>query len=145
MKNITSPKKMYLLEAPLEILHSESLDWLEEIEFWKDESAFFYALIIGKTKENPPVFETKEAKDIERHLVYVSAEKLDDFKMEVQGHEKFLARLLESARMNEQLYRDRHKVIAEKMHGFEKEFKEMKKKVFLLAEKATVKKRAVKI
>ena len=145
MKNITSPKKTYLLEAPLEILHSESLEWLDEIEFWKDESAFFYALIIGKTKENPAAFEAKDAKDIERHLIYVSAEKLDDFKMEVLGHEKFLARLLESARMNEQLYRERHKIIAEKMHGFEKEFKEMKRKVFLLAEKATSKKGAVKI
>ena len=138
MKYLTSSKSTFLLEAPLEVLHSESLEWLEEVEFWKDESAFFYALIIGKTKENP-VFETTEAKDIESHLVYLFAEKLDDFKMEVKGHEKFLAKLLESAKMNEQLYRTRHQTISEKMHNFEKEFKEMKKKIFLLAKKAAIK------
>ena len=63
---LTSSKKDFLLEAPLEILHSESLEWLEEVEFWKDESAFFYALILEKTKLNPSAFNTKEAKDIEK-------------------------------------------------------------------------------
>jgi hypothetical protein len=143
MKQITSAKTAFLLEAPLEVLHAESLEWLEEIEFWKDESAFFYALIIGKTKQNPLVFTTKESKDIEKHLIYVSAEKLDDLKMEVQAHERFLARIMDNIKLDEQLYRIRHKAVTEKMHAFEKEFKEMKKKVFLTAEKAVAKKKLV--
>src|SRR3954465_14007088 len=105
MQNLESPKNGFLLEAPLEILHSESIEWLEEIEFWKDEAAFFYALIIEKTKKNPSAFQTKESKDVESHLVYISAEKIDDLKLELKEHERFLARLVEDHKLNDQLYR----------------------------------------
>jgi hypothetical protein len=117
MKNITSPKNTFLLEAPLQVLHSQSLEWLEETEFWKDEVAFFYALIIEKTKQNPAAFTSKESKEVERHLIYVSSEKIDDLKMEVQAHEQFLARLIDNPKLDEQAYRLRHKTITEKyMH-----------------------------
>jgi hypothetical protein len=143
MKNLTSPKSSFLLEAPLEVLHAESQEWLEEVEFWKDEAAFFYALIIEKTKQNPSVFNTKDAKEVEKHLIYVSAEKIDDLKMEVQGHERFLSRLIENPKLDDQLYRSRHKAITEKIHAFEKEFREMKRKVFQVSEKATGKKKVM--
>lgn len=136
MKNLNSPKNSFLLEAPLEVLHSQSLEWLAEVEFWKDEAAFFYKIIIEKTKENPGAFRSKEAKEIEKHLIYVSAEKIDDLRLEIQTHERFLARLVENPKLDEQLYRSRHKAIAQKIHAFEYEFKGMKKKVFLLSEKA---------
>lgn len=140
MKNITSAKNTFLLEAPLEVLHSQSLEWLEEIEFWKDEAAFFYTLIIEKTKQNPSVFKTKESKDMEKHLIYVSAEKIEDLKMEVVSHERFLSRIMDDPKLDEQLYRARHKAIATKILAFEREFKEMKRKVFLISEKAVTKK-----
>ena len=143
MKNLTSPKRIFLLEAPLEILHAESLEWLEEVEFWKDEAAFFYALIMEKTKQNPSAFKAKESKDVEKHLVYVSAEKIDDLKMEVQAHERFLARLMDNPKLDEQLYRSRHQTIAEKIKRFEFEFKQMKQKVFAVAEKASGRKKAM--
>ncbi len=135
MKQIKSAKRTFLLEAPLEVLHAESMEWLEEIEFWKDESSFFYALIIGRNKANPAAFNSKEAKNIESHLVYVSAEKLDDLALEVKVHEKFLTRMMKSKKMNEQLYRSRHRVIARKIHSFESEFREMKNKIFKLVGK----------
>jgi len=145
MKQITSAKKAFLLEAPLEVLHTESLEWLEEIEFWKDESSFFYSLIIGKTKQNPSAFTTKASKDIEKHLIYVSAEKLDDLKIEVQAHERFLARIMDNIKIDEQLYRIRHKAIAEKIHAFETEYKEMKRTIFLTVEKAVIKKKIISV
>lgn len=141
MNQIRSAKKLFLLEAPLEVLHAESLEWLEEIELWKDETSFFYALIIDRAKTSPLIFTTKEAKDIERHLVYVSAEKLDDLAMEVRGHEKFLSRMMKSGRMDEQLYRSRHKIISKKIHAFETEFRKMKNKIFKLVRKASKKKK----
>lgn len=141
MKLIISAKTAFLLEAPLEVLHCESLEWLEEIEFWRDESAFFYSLIIGKTKQNPSAFKTKESKDIEKHLIYISAEKLDDLKIEVQAHERFLAKIMDNIKLDEQLYRLRHKAIAEKFHTFEIEYKEMKRKIFLTVEKTNIKKK----
>ena len=143
MKNITSPKSTFLLEAPLEVLHSESLEWLEEVEFWKDEAAFFYSLIIEKTKKDPSAFKTKEAKDVEKHLIHVSAEKIDDLKMEVQAHERFLSKLMDNPKLDEQLYRSRHKAITGKIHAFNFEFKEMKRKIFLVAENAVPKKKSI--
>lgn len=143
MKTLTSAKNSFLLEAPLEVLHSESLEWLEEVEFWKDEAAFFYALIIEKTKQNPSVFKTKEAKDVEKHLINVSSEKIDDLKIEVASHESFLSRLMDDPKLDEQLYRARHKAIASKIHAFEQEFKKMKRKIFLLSEKAVTTKKAI--
>lgn len=143
MKQIESIKSTFLLEAPLEVLHSESLEWLEEIEFWKDECAFFYSLILGESKQHPSAFKTKEAKGIEKHLIYVSSEKLDDLKLEVVAHEKFLARIMGNIKLDEQLYRLRHRTITEKIHEFEREYKEMKKKIFITAEKTFVKKKLV--
>lgn len=133
-KLLTPAKASFLLEAPLEVLHEESLEWLEEIEFWKDETAFFYSLIIKRTK-NSPLLKTKQFKDIERHLIYISAEKLDDLKLEVKQHEKFLKRIIEDIRLDEQLYRSRHKQIAKKLNSFEKEFKDMKRKIFVFVKK----------
>ena len=63
--------------------------------------------------------------------------------MEVQGHERFLSKLTENPKLNDQLYRSKHKIITEKIHAFEKEIKEMKKKIFLLAEKANQKNKSI--
>lgn len=135
MEKLLAPaKSTYLLEAPLEILHEESLEWLEEIEFWKDETAFFYALIIKRTKDSA-VWTTKQAKEVERHLVYVSAERLDDLRLEVKNHEKFLNRILNNSQLSEEYYRIRHKEITEKMQNFEWEYRSMKKKIFTLTKK----------
>lgn len=136
MKNIASPKNTFLLEAPLEVLHAESLEWLEEVEFWKDEAAFFYTLIIERTKQDPSAFGTREARDVEKHLIHVSVGKLEDMRVEVQAHERFLSRLMENPKLDEHLYRSRHKLITEKIHAFHHVFKEMKRKIFLMAEKA---------
>lgn len=143
MKKLITSKNSFLLEAPFEILHSESLEWLEEVEFWKDETAFFYALIVEKTKKNPSVFKTKEAKDMEKQLIHISAGKIDNLKMDVQGHERFLSRIMSDPKIDEQLYRARHKAIAAKIHAFEQEFKEIKRKLFLLSEKAMKMKKPV--
>src|SRR3972149_3928524 len=100
-----------------EVLHSESFEWLEEVEFWKDEAGFFYALILEKTKQNPLAFKSKEAKDVEKHLIHVSAEKIDDLKMEIQAHERFLSKLMDNPKLDEELYRSRHKAITGKIHA----------------------------
>lgn len=133
---LVSAKSDFLLEAPLEVLHEESLEWLEEIEFWKDETAFFYTLMITKSEEQPP---SKSLLGIQNHIIYLSAEKIDDLKLAIQRHERYLAGMLKSKRQDEGAYRAQHKAIAKKVHDFEMEMREMKKKVF-----AVVKKRRTK-
>jgi hypothetical protein len=41
MELLTSQKMEYLLDASLQALHAESLEWIQEIDFWKDEMIFF--------------------------------------------------------------------------------------------------------
>ncbi|MBA3706528.1 MAG: hypothetical protein H0W84_11715 [Bacteroidetes bacterium] len=48
MELLANPKSKYLLDAGLEILHEQSIEWLNDIEFWHDEIAFFYSLVIKK-------------------------------------------------------------------------------------------------
>ena len=130
MNLIESSKNEFLLEAPLEILHSQSIEWLEEIEFWKDESAFFCKLIAQRSKKATPLLNTKQAREVERDLIYICAEKLDDLLLEVRSHEKFLFRIMNEDRIDKQLYRSRHRTLAGKISDFEKEFRGMKKKIF---------------
>ncbi len=137
MEQLLAPAKInYLLEAPLEILHEESMEWLEEIEFWKDEVAFFYKLIIRKADKKPRP-KTKTMLGIESKLIYLSSEKLDDLKLEIQIHERFLARMMKSVKQDEGAYRAKHKIIAKKVQDFEMEMKEIKSKVFALVKKST--------
>ncbi|HEY0031288.1 MAG TPA: hypothetical protein VGC65_11055 [Bacteroidia bacterium] len=130
MKLMSFATKTYLLEAPIEILHEESLEWLDAIEFWKDEVAFFYKLIMEKDREDILKFQAKDVDSIEKHLIQISVEKLDALKGEVQEHEKFLTKMMEDPKLDEQLYRARHKQLATKFHDFESEFKLMKMKIF---------------
>jgi hypothetical protein len=130
-KLIAAAKSAFLLEAPLEVLHEESMEWLEEIEFWKDEAAFFYSLIL-KSAQSLPLSKSKEAKEIESQLVYLSSERLDDLMLEVKVHEKFLANMIGNVRLDEQGYRSRHKEIVSKLTGLENEFRSLKREIFAL-------------
>jgi len=48
MELIESSKAAYLLDAGLGVLHEQSIEWLSEIDFWRDEAVFFYSLIVKK-------------------------------------------------------------------------------------------------
>lgn len=135
MELLESAKADFLLEAPLEILHEESMEWLEEIEFWKDEVAFFYKLMITKGERKPP---TKNLLSIQNQIIYFSSEKLDDLKIEIQTHERFLARMLKAVRQDESAYRARHETLSKKISDTEKKFREMKRKIFLFVKKKSL-------
>lgn len=127
MKLLETPKGNFYLAAPIEILHRESAEWLKEIEFWKDEAAFFYTLLLKKGDKKP---KTKAILNIENHLIYISSEKLDDLKLEIQTHERFLAGILESVRPDNEKYRTKHLSLSKKMYDFENEFKALKRQIF---------------
>jgi hypothetical protein len=115
----TVTKHEFLLEAPLQVLHEESREWLAEIDFWKDEAAFLFRLIIEKTKGGAVFLQTQDVKDAEKELITISAEKLEDMRLEVVEHEKFLARIMEVRHQDGHLYRSRHKEIVDKFRRFE--------------------------
>mgnify|MGYP001812991661 CR=1 FL=1 len=48
MKMKISNPKTVLLGAGLDVLHFESMEWLDTIAFWKDETRFFNDLLTKK-------------------------------------------------------------------------------------------------
>lgn len=128
----TTPKTTYLLEAGLGVLHAQSNEWLNEIAFWKDESAFFYTLIVGKTSAFVPITAKNNIEKIEKELISITGQDLDDLQKEVEQHEVFLNDLLESKYLSEESYRKRHEVLTFKIYKFERRFKELKNEIFKL-------------
>lgn len=128
----------YLLEAPLDVLHSASQEWLQEIEFYKDEIAFFYNLLRQKSKADPSALKTDKAHDIERHLIHISVHTVNELEREVNSHERFLARIIEKPEPDQQLYRNQHHILAAKVNSFKKEFIDLKKQVFELSKSTSI-------
>lgn len=134
MKLLSTPKTAYLLEAGLEVLHAQSNEWLNEIAFWKDESAFLYSLIVKKTLKSVPVNSKNSIEKIEKDLISITSGELDQLQKEVEHHEVFLNDLLESTYLPEANYRKEHEKLMIKFQQFEKRFKGLKSEVFKLVE-----------
>ncbi len=132
MELLKSPKTNYLLEASLEVLHHESIDWFSEIEFWRDEIEFYYSLFVEKTLISVPIDGKTKIDKIENELIKISADDLDDLKKEVKEHEHFLSRLLLTHRLDEQDYRAKHRQLTLRFMEFEYRLKDLKKDIFEL-------------
>lgn len=127
-KQLSSAKRMILLEAPLELVHQQSQEWIEELLFWRDECAFLYTLI--RNSPNSPLLKTRQAKSIEKQLLAISADRLDDMLSEISEHEKFLADVIEGKSKDEDLLRRRHRIISGSMSKLEQDFKKLKRQIF---------------
>ena len=134
MELITKPTSDFLLNGSIEALHHESREWLNDIEFWKDELAFFYALTVKKTLKGVPDSLKSQAIEIEKELIKISGGELDRMHQQVFKHEQALGFLLESKREDEQKYREQHKEIETTIERFENRFKTLKKEVFKMVE-----------
>lgn len=130
MKTLEKANASHLLEAGIEALHSQSMEWLEDIAFWRDEAAFLYALEMRKTLISVPVDAKNKIQKIENELVKISGGDLDNLYNEVEKHEHYLDEMLESKREDEEEYREKHKQIADKVNTFEKRFRKLKKEIF---------------
>ncbi|MGZ4034180.1 MAG: hypothetical protein ACXVPU_08330 [Bacteroidia bacterium] len=134
MELLLSPKSAYLLDASLEVLHEQSTDWLNEIAFWRDESAFFYSLIVKKTLKSVPLSAKSQIQKIEKELLAITGGELDKLQHEVEVHEKYLNLLMESEHYDKEIYRTKHHELSLKFSQFEKRFKSLKKDIFSLVE-----------
>lgn len=133
MELLTNPKADYLLGASLESLHMESNTWLSEIDFWKDEMAFFYNLLTKK--KTSAHFPPDKLAAIERELARISNVELEDLRTEVRGHEAMLAGLLKADSLKEEGYREAHRKLLTRMHETLQVFRKFKKEVFAFVEK----------
>lgn len=132
MKTKTKNPKAALLNlgAGLDVLHSESREWLETIAFWKDETKFFYNLL-----------NSKEAKSSEYAVILKNLDKIhenlfDYLEDDIKQHERFLSRLQKNEKgLSDWDYREKHRSLGERMDLFTSDFREFKKMVFGYAKK----------
>ena len=124
-------KSEYLLNVSLESLHSESIEWLQKVDFWRDEIAFFYKFIfLREIKTDLPA---PEVGKIENKLVYFKSDILDKLRDEVVAHEQILAQLFMLTPLEEeQGYRHKHRMLSEEIYGVEEQVKILKTEVFSL-------------
>jgi hypothetical protein len=123
-----SAKNTLLLEAPLTVLHQQSVEWIEELEFWKDECAFLYTLI--RNSHNSPLLKTRPARVIERQLIAISNQRIGDMISEINAHEGLLGRVVEGKTKDEDILRRRHRAIGSSMTKLEMDFRKVKRQIF---------------
>lgn len=129
MKLITNPKSEYLQDASLETLHAQSREWLNEIDFWIEEMAFFYNLI--HMREPHIFFPTAGLANLERELITLTSDHLSKLKIEVESHERVLARMVKNISLDEEReYRERHQNLLTEMNNLDVGIREFKRTVF---------------
>ena len=123
----------YLLDAGIETLHQQSIEWLEDIAFWRDETAFLYALEVSKTLKDVPVAAKAKLEKIDKELIRISGGDLDDLYKKVEEHEEYLDAILSSKREDEEIYRNKHKQIAADVAKLANRIKALKMEIFEIA------------
>lgn len=130
----TTAKADHLLEGSLEWLHTQTVEWMKEIEFWREEMSFFYSLLHRKEVKN--AFPTQQLSELEKEIVKISGEDLDKLKSLLQQHERALIKVLEQeSREGELDYRHDHTTILYIVNNFQQRIRTFKKSVFDFAKK----------
>ncbi len=125
-----NPKTKLLLGAALDVLHQESREWQDTIDFWKDETKFFADLL-----------SKKEARESEYGKMLKNLDKIhenlfDYLTEDIIAHEKFLSRLVKGEKgLSDGNYREQHRKLGERMALFAQDFKDFKRMVFGYAKK----------
>ena len=125
---IANPKAKLLLGAGLDVLHFESQEWINTIDFWKDEVRFFEHLL--KQKESKK--ESQQDYSIMlKKLDQIHRDLFEDIEEDIIEHEQFLSRLENGeSGLADASYRDKHKSLTHRMDTFREDFKAFKKIVF---------------
>jgi len=133
MKLLSAPKAKYLLEGGLDVLHSQSIEWLSEVAFWRDEASFFHELVAEKTRK-PMSSKAKDSfQKIESELVKLKTSELDELEDAVEAHEVYLDKLMQDEYKDQEPYREKHRALTFKFHIIESQIQKMKKEVFKLS------------
>ena len=129
MNTVTSnPKTEFLLGAGLDVLHFESREWLDTIDFWKDEVRFFNDLLKKKEASEK---NNSEYESMLKNLDQVHSDLFNDLRESVVKHEQLLSNIeLSKKGLSDNDYRDKHTQLLSRINTFTKDFKTFKKVVF---------------
>jgi hypothetical protein len=126
---MTTVNSDHLLEGSLDWLHQQTTEWCSEVEFWREELVFFYRLLRKRElKANLP---SQRLADLEKELVKISSEDLQELRTLLRKHDAKLRKLTEQISKNSELeYRHNHKAILFNIQHFEIKMRNFKKSVF---------------
>ena len=114
-----------LLGVGLDILHRESMEWLDTAAFWKDETRFFAELLNKKAGSE------SEFGIMLNNLDKIHENLFDYLVDDIIDHEKFLARLEKGEKgIADADYRNKHQSLKKRIVIFTADFREFKKMVF---------------
>ncbi len=137
MKTKTSnPKAKLLLGAGLDVLHFESQEWLDMINFWKDEVRFFENLLkrIEYSSDSEQNY-SEMLKSLDR----IHVDLFEAIEDDILEHEKLLSRLEKGEKgLADDDYREKHRFLTARMDTFGNDFKTFKKVVFEFVKKSLV-------
>lgn len=133
MEMLTSPKSEYLLQASLEVLHEQSLEYLKELDFMKVEITFFNKLL---NKNAGKRFPSEQAAALGKRMVKFTSQSLPDLRKKIVDHERWLSDIIKTDTLGRQeSYREIHRDITNEMSMCRDAFVRLKKKVFSFAKK----------
>jgi len=129
MDLLTAPPRRGLLDEPVEALHQQSINWLNQILFWKDEGSFFNDLI----KDH---FSAKAGKEelekLSEKLRIINAGDIDTLNRDIYMHERFLSEVLREKAVDSVDYRKDHHALMGRYQQLEWKMKMLKRAVFVL-------------
>jgi len=134
MELLTYPNSKYLLEVSIDSLHADSLEWLNEIDFWKDEMTFFYKLLHKKNAFDD--FPTEELASLDKELIRINSDQLDKLKKELQKHEQLLAAIIKNpSLMEKEKYSAMHHELLLEIFAVSQLIKDLKRRVYSFSKK----------
>ncbi|MGO3719878.1 MAG: hypothetical protein ACTJGD_11135 [Mesonia hippocampi] len=125
---ISNPKAALLLGAGLDILHFESREWMDTLEFWKDEVKFFEDLLKKKVSKDD---NKKAYAEMLKNLDKIHKDLFNDFEDDIMAHERLLSRLEQGEKgLSDGDFREKHSHLLGRMETFKTDFQQFKKIVF---------------
>ncbi len=129
------PKSDYLHNASFDELHKVTLEWVSELNLWKDELQFFQRLIdkfIMKMITQETLTHVQEIVD---RIIHYNDIDLKDILSKVELHEKHLEQLVEQPfSHDETAFRKEHSELEDEISKFMGRFKNFKTEIFEVIE-----------
>jgi len=125
---ISNPKTTLLLGAGLDVLHFESREWIDTLDFWKDEVRFFENLLKKKVSTDES---KQDYTEMLKNLDKIHKDLFNDFEDDIMAHERVLSRLEKGEKgLSDGEYREKHRRLLGRMETFKTDFHQFKKIVF---------------
>jgi hypothetical protein len=124
----------FLLGTSLDYLHGESVDWINELDFIELEIAFLYRLLRMEIPSH--ISPSDELVNIEKELVSFHADSVQRLKDDLENHENELALILKTKTgIDDHEFRNKHKAFFKRVDAIDRNYKELKKRVFSLVQR----------